>query len=206
MSAATASTLRISSYGSGRFELRDLSSTDIQILDGSFRGGFHWVRRGDDGRLEHVPFYKALPAAAEDASMHPFWQAPVSSVGVQMEMFPLYECGDTGHRFTDSSIIIQSLCGYEYTEDRYRSNATILEECGFVCLRSRRDPQQGQFWELWFLPGTWAAAGKLRAAIKASGANTPNEKTKAAVEFLQTHVRFGTLDVSVQRLALTISD
>lgn len=196
----------VSVYGSDQFTISGVQQEETDLLLGAFRGGFHWVRRGQDGRLEHVPSYEPLPAPQQDVEMHPFWQPVRDTVPVQMEMFFLGDSGESYHRHSSPSIIIQHLCGYNYTPENYKDQANFLEECGFVCMRSRRDTESGQFWELWFLPSLWMAKGSLREVIVDSGKRNEKLKAKVAVDFLRRNSQFGTLDIVVQRLAMIMED
>ena len=73
---------------------------------------------------------------------------------------------------------------------------------GFDCLRSKRG-KKGRFWEIWYLPGFWRATEELKEAIDKAGKNTP-ERTKAAIAFLAKNAQFGSMDISVQKLAMVI--
>ena len=207
MSTNETEVIGVSSYGGGNFSIKGVQDEEIDLLLGAFRGGFHWVRRSEDGRLEHVPAYEQLPAPAQDTKMHPFWQ-PSGGVpaAVQMEMFSLGDSDDAYHRHSSPSIIIQHLCGYCYTPENYTDQAKFLEECGFICMRSRRDMKSGQFWELWFLPCLWMAKGRLHEALVDSGKKNEKLQAQVAVKFLRRHSQFGSLDIVVQRLAMVIND
>jgi len=43
----------------------------------------------------------------------------------------------------------------------YEAKVVKMEEVGFSCLRSRRG-EDGEIWEVWYLPGKWAAQGELK--------------------------------------------
>lgn len=202
----TAHALRVGSYGNGSFSLNGLTQAEVDLLLGVFRGGFHWVRLGNDGRLRSVPAHEELPEPAVDEEMHPFWQPSSAAGGVQLELFPLDGAGGVPARHSSPSITIQSLCGYSYNADNYRFQADLLASYGFNCLRSPRDKLTGQFWEIWYLSGQWAAKGRLKEAIVDSGHTDEVERTKVAVEFLRGNVEFGTLDVAIQRLAAVMRD
>ena len=109
-------------------------------------------------------------------------------------------------------ITIQSLCAHRYSVESYAEESGKLLGYGFIQLRSRRG-KDACFWELWYLPGVLFAKGKLKEAIDLISVNTDvnhlrhrtdKERLKAAVDFLRQNVIFGTLDVSVQRLAMII--
>lgn len=204
--------LAIRSYGAGKICIEDLTPEEVEILYGSFRAGFHWVRRNDQGRIEHVPSYEQLPPPKVDVEMGPFWgHAGVEGKTTQLELFHGIKNGESfKHSFP--SITIQNLCGYNYSPENYKQQADLLKSCGFDCLRSARG-LDGKFWEIWFLPSAWSAQGPLKEAIKEIETTEEKErisnrktKTEIAIEFLRRHASFGTLDVSVQRLAMVIDD
>jgi hypothetical protein len=189
--------------GFGGITLSGLKPHEIDIVTGAFGGGHHWVRRSPSGRLESVPSYEALPPPQVDEKMHPFWLSWEECGGVQLELFPLPTARDYDQH-TSPSILISSLCGYGYTPEKYKATADELVSYGFACLRSQRDAGTGQFWELWYLPSLWFARGDLREAIDTAKKKSEKRQTDVALEFLRTHVSFGSLDVAVQRLAMVI--
>ena len=199
-------TIDVFAHGPGRFTISGAQEEETDLLLGAFKAGFHWVRRGQDGRLEHAPAYEQLPAPEQDMEMHPFWQPAGNPASVQMEMVSLGDSVEAYHRHSSPSIIIQHLCGFHYTPQNYKDQANFLTESGFVCMRSQRDMKSGQFWELWFLPGLWMAQGRLREALFDSGKRNEKLRAKVAVEFLKRNSQFGTLDIAVQRLAMVMSD
>lgn len=195
--------VRVSGYGGGQFSLTDLAPDESDILQGAFRAGTCWVRRNAEGRIEHAPYLESLPTSVCDIDMQPFWNPAVpEETPVQYELFRHIEDGQY-QQHADASITIQHLCGYGYTPENYAYNAELLESYGFACLRSRRG-NDGQFWEVWYLPGVWSARGRLKEAVFDSGQKDPKQKTAAAMEYIRRTVSFGTLDLSVQRLAQVI--
>ena len=183
----------------GRFELVGLTLEEIELMEGMLLG-YNRVMVNKDGRLESVHSLKPVPEPYDDEDVMPYWSKLEAGQGVQMEM-ESFRFGSLEHHFP--SIFIQRLCGYGFSPDSYRYNAELLERFGFVCLRSRRGPD-GKFWELWFLPGVWAAKDELAEEMAKVGKKTEAEKTKIALDFLASRVAFGTLDVSVQRMAMSI--
>lgn len=100
------------------------------------------------------------------------------------------------------SIYIQSLCGYDYTDEGYQEEAAKLDSYGFIRLRSDIDENRN-FIESWYLPGIPFAKGDLRDILMnetESGKEKTGWRLERALEFLRKNVRFGTLDVSVQKL------
>ncbi len=193
--------LSIPIYGAGSITVKGILPNEVDIALGSILGGHYWIRGGKDGRLEHVPSYEKLPEPITDEKMQPFWNEVKSEdVHVQLKMFSHITDPAEYWRYSSPSITIQYLCGYDYTKEGYTKQAKLLESFGFECLRSRRG-DDGKFWEIWYLSGLWRAKGSLLKAIDVSGRKNEKLQAKVAVEFLRQNVSFGTLDISVQRLA-----
>lgn len=93
------------------------------------------------------------------------------------------------------SLYVEHLCGYDYTPENYAREAAKMAEFGFVCMRSPRG-SDGRYWEAWFLPGLWAAEGRLKNA----------KDIPAAINLLIQNVRPGSISAVRQRCALTIDD
>jgi len=203
--------IRMGSYGpshSGNGRTVSLSGFDTKEFD-RLEGAMHnhyWITV-DNGRLRAIPTYKELPGPLEDEMMRPFWRPPVVGVETQLELFNLQPMPD----YCSPSIIIQNLCGYNYTPEGYVAQATKLQYWGFECLRSRRD-LSGRFHEVWLLPSLYSAEHDLRAAIekstkKSSGIADKKREAKqleAAVSFLCCNASFGTLDATLQRAAMMV--
>lgn len=185
---------RLSSYqpaDGGYVRLDGLTAQEVDRVQGMIHG--HWWIRGNEGRLECVPAYTSPPAPTEDL-MLPQWRPMGREEGGERYQRELFE---TEHWTGQSpSILIQHLCGYGYTPEGYKANAELLEGCGFACMRSRRG-DNGQYWEIWFLPGLWAARGRLKEALYQK---SETHKMRFALKFLREHTSFGTLDIAVQRL------
>ena len=203
-STDTEEKLGISSYGQGEIKITGVRSDEMEKIEASIRGGHHWIRRGKNGHLEFVPSYEELPKPTEDREMLPFWRRK-KMIGhhVQFKLFDHTQRPDEYSRYSHPSIIIQHLCGYSYSEENYKRNAERLESFGFICFRSRRD-DGGKFWEMWCLLSTCFAKGDLKEEINKSKYKNEKLKIKVAVSFLARAVSFGTLDVSVQRLAACV--
>lgn len=226
--------VRISTYG-GTFKaggglgitLEGLDEAELNYMKGALHG-HQWVTCRD-GRIEQMPTYEPLPAPDQDQMMLPFWRRPVMEVETQMSLFSFEPL--SAH--ASPSITIQHLCGYNYSPEKYRFQAAQLQRWGFECLRSRRD-DAGEFHEIWYLPGLWAAKGELKAAVdaldpylslkgsvedflresmsrkkkKPAAPMSPEKKQEkgldVAISFLCRFASFGTLDVSVQRAAMGV--
>lgn len=202
-------TVRIASYGAnfaGRHDdmqvtISGLSSHEFDLVEGAVHG-HQWVSVSHLGRLRAIPTYKELPAPADDEAMQPFWRPPMTGVETQLEMFEFAPLAD----FCLPSIIVQSLCGYNYSPNKYRSEAAKLQRWGFECLRSRRDVS-GRYHEMWVLESVYAAQDDLKRAvdaIKQGGKDHARRQVEAAINFLCHNASFGTLDVSAQRAAMVI--
>ncbi|EKE24906.1 MAG: hypothetical protein ACD_5C00359G0001 [uncultured bacterium] len=150
------------------------------------------------GRLEVAAKKKDLPKPTEDEEMLPFWRRQVPG-SYQLELFKV-----AVPKYSSPAIIIQSLCGYNYTSENYKYTAELLESYGFECLRSRRG-NDGKYWEVWILPGLWSAKGELEKALH--GLDLGSKKIlERAIKFFCRNVQFGTLDVSFQRAAMPVPD
>ncbi|MCA9355611.1 hypothetical protein KC865_03640 [Candidatus Kaiserbacteria bacterium] len=185
-------------------DVRGLTSDEMERLRASMLGGHHWVRRGDDGRLQHVPSYEELPGPVTDDQMLPFWRQPTDGETRQADMFGFDESTEAALKHASPSIYITSLCGYHYSDENYKCEAAKLTEWGFVCMRSPRDSDSGRYWEVWYLSGVWAVKGRLGEALTDSNAKTNDEKFKFVLEFLRRNASFGSLDVSMQRMAMVM--
>jgi hypothetical protein len=176
----------------GEVTITDLNEEEGKKIEGVMRG--HWWARFVEGRLEFAPAHEPAPAPIEDA-MLPQWRTPErderNPERYQAEMFEL----PVKWQKQSQSILIQHLCGYSYTPEGYKENAELLAECGFACMRSPRG-DSGLFWEIWFLPGLWAAKGRLKEALYGK---SDVHKMRFAIRFLRQWTSWGTLDLTVQR-------
>jgi|GEM_PF-904485 len=182
-----------------RAELTGLNREECERLEAVTHGQC-WVKVGEDGRLEFRDARKPLPEPVEDKEMLGFWShTDPRRRKVQLQLLDPERDPYCPH------IVIQSLCGYHYTPENYEKEAGKLQSYGFECLRSRRGAD-GRFWEVWYLPGFWAARGEFKEVIDAvkSPPSKDGPRLDAAVSFLCRHVSFGTLDASVQRAAMVL--
>lgn len=179
----------------GEFSLRGLKPEEIENMEGMLHNHF-WVTVNHDGRLETIRRKELVPGPTEDEDMLPFWSRHKSGA-VQTELF---ETEDFKHRFP--SIVIQHLCGYGYTPERHKDCAQQLESYGFECMRSRRG-ENGRYWEIWLLLGPWSAKGELGKAVRR---NKKKDELDVVIDFLCRYVSFGSLDIMVQRAAMSMDD
>lgn len=187
-------------HGPSEFHVNNLAEGEIDKVRGAFRGT-QWITI-QEGRIVARSVHEALPSATDD-DMLPFWRptkAPKEPVATKQILF------DKKASFFGASIIIQHLCGYYYTPERYRKDAAFLENCGFESLRSKRGAE-GQYWELWFLPALWSAKGELKTEIeKVPKGSDDEDRIEAAMNFIWRRAPFGTADVTVQRRAMCTPD
>lgn len=194
-------------HGGGRdtkgcfVNVEGLTGPESDTLRASLLTGYCWVRGRPDGRLERVPSFEPLPSPVPDARMLPYWRLPTADETRQADLFGFDLAGEAALRHASPSIHIASLCGYGYTPEKYQHEADKLTAWGFICMRSPRDPDGGYYWEQWFLSGVLMVKGSLKEALDLSEAKNNEEKLSFVLEFLRRNVRFGTLDVSVQRMA-----
>jgi hypothetical protein len=176
-------------------------TSDEQEEIQAFVLGTSWVRVSDAGRLEAIPAFKDVPPPEDDPKLPPKWIPATDweklAPFLANPMPPLPDEPNPKHN--SPSFIIQHLCGYNSCS--YESQAILLQNYGFECLRSRRG-KDGRFWELWYLPGTWAAKGDLAAAISKGCDEAKN--VKRTIDFLCRNVSFGSLNVSYQRAAMVV--
>lgn len=178
-------------------QLSGLIEEEQELLEAALNGQC-WVTVRN-GRLESAPA-RDIPPSAVDEEMLPFWRKFDEEKEIQIQLFKLGPLPN----WSSPSIIVQSLCGYNYTPELYRRDAALMEEYGFTCLRSRRGPD-GRFWELWYLPGVWAAKGALLEAVGKHGSEKVKlERVLSFFESRKSLVTFGTLDVTVQRMAMRV--
>lgn len=184
-----------------------------------------------NGELVEDPVFLDPPTPIDDPIVGPHWPHDKNRVSVQTVIsFPQ---DITEHE--SPGIIISHLCGYNYTPENYKKTAEILERWGFECLRSRRS-SEGRYWEQWVLPGLWAAKNELKEIVDATddpfykpkksgewnpwkerqrknrqqrdkkGNITNKQKLRNVLRYLSENVQFGSLDVTVQRMAMVIED
>lgn len=194
--------IRLKSWGGSSASIGGLDSKEMEQFEGAMHGHY-WITVSQLGRLRAIPTYKELPPPHEDTMMQPFWRPAIPEVETQMELF---EFGPV-HPYNIPSITIQHLCGYRYTAENYKSEAERLLTWGFECLRSRRR-EDGQYYELWLLPSLSFAKAELKAELDTvkEGEGKLHLQLEKAVNFLCRKSSFGTLDVSVQRAAMTLTD
>jgi len=193
--------------GKDEVTLGNLKEGEVDKIE-AFVLGYQWVSTDGEGGLITREVKEPLPDPTVDSDLIEYW--PKVREPVQMELFP------PTFKASHPRFIIQSLCGYDFSKDNYALQVKKLTSYGFECLRSRRG-EDGKRWEMWYLPGAWAAEGELKRHLKelekkpVTHSNeefqkAENRKNKAVISFLCHNASFGTLDITEQRAAMTIDD
>ena len=153
-----------------------------------------------NGRLYAFHVHDKLPGPFDDPIESPWW----SSGGEVKE--------HGGKRSTDGwhspSIIISHVgAGSLGNPSEPKRSYRILTDCGFDCMRSKRKGD-GRYWEQWVLHGLYSAEGPLKNHLESLNCDYDHWHIKAqeAARFLTSDlfVKYGTLDISVQRWALCV--
>lgn len=185
--------------------VENLDQSELDAVEGALEIGSQWVRRNPEtGRLMTRPAFEKLPDPVRDEKMHPHWRPPLEAEDLGRDLFDLGPDTPLDH---SPSIYISSLCGYGYSPDMYKQVAETLESFGFACMRSARGTS-GKYWEVWYLPGLFAAEGGLKDFLEHKGISRRSSVTeiqsREVLRFLTRRAPAGSYDVSVQRMAMTI--
>lgn len=186
-----------------RIEFGGLTAKELEAFR-SFENGASYLRV-IDGRLHAYHVHEELPGPEEDPLIGPHWPA-----NGEVKQYGGPKPGEGWH---SPGIIITAVgAGRSSDEDRVQSQRT-LTECGFDCLRSPRG-EDGRYWEQWVLHYMLAAKGPLAAALKEWRARAKKgdynqvnwwaEVEEAArIITRDLHVHYGSLDITIQRWALS---
>jgi len=162
--------------------------------------GKHWIIGGSKGKLLTVDYYHQLPPPEDDPLIPPKWQTEFGSLpdrfapDLQEQMPDDCKGGWCSPSFYMSHII------------NAKTDMPKIQDWGFECLRSRRG-DDGKYWEVWYLPGSWSAKGELKRHIETLSKDMAWEKkTESICHWMAQRVIFGSLNVVVQRMALANSD
>lgn len=112
-----------------------------------------WVRQNEHGELETAPAHRD-PPLLYDKSIDYIWDGEPA----KLRMLCKPKKDDLGDH-KDRAFYIQSIAGYSGERDL---KAQKLIMSGFKPLRSKRGARDGLCWEIWYLPGAWAAEGEIR--------------------------------------------
>ena len=202
-------TLSCQNYGMGihSIKLKGMTQEEVDQFLCAIRE--HSWFKIEDGRLRTRPCCVSIPDPAQDEEILPFWPQ-LSHHQPQDEYFEKVFREMSDDVIYQPHITIQSLCGRNRTPENYVREAEKLKSYGFVQLRSKRG-EDGDYWEIWYLPGVWHVKGDLKRVVdnitaKAKtwedphGRRKDQECFKAVYEFLRRNASFGVLDVSIKRL------
>ena len=135
----------------------DIRAVELMML------GVAWVRRGEQG-LEISEAYEKSPELTDDPSLSEHWPTDIVPPTVQYHLFMDEDEQQKQSRLKSGqdfrAIHVSSITAYAGT-DIYVARASLLEDAGFICLRSRRD-DEGKYWESWFMPGPCCAKGPMK--------------------------------------------
>lgn len=116
-------------------------------------GSHKWIRQNEYGELETSPAHRD-PPILYDKMIDPIWNGKPARIRQLRE-------AEERHKkiFVDRSFYVQHIAGYS---GGFSEKAQRMFINGFVPLRSKRSTRDGKCWEIWYLPGAWAAEGELR--------------------------------------------
>lgn len=125
------------------------TDAEMDTVRAALRGA-KWMHVGKGGKLTFTDAYPQPGEVEDQLQLELFWGKGLGS--------PTYFKKTAGETTAiDPSIYVQSISGYDAN---YDENAKALEKAGFEVLRSRR-LEDGTVWEIWYLPGKWAAKGPI---------------------------------------------
>lgn len=181
----------------GRIELAGLTPKELEAVE-AFLAGTSYVRC-INGRLHAYKTHEPLPRPEEDPLIGPHWR----NTG-EPKVWGGIPSGEGWH---SPGIIITGL-GAGLSPDGFGNqeaerNQALVESFGFDCLRSRRG-DDGKYWEQWVLHFLEAAKGDLLAHLNALPRDAKwHQRAESAADFIAKQVRFGSLDIVIQRWALS---
>lgn len=181
--------------GDCEIAITGLTPREFEMFEG-FLHGTQRIELNREGRLKSLPVYAEAPGPMRDPLLVDFW--PLNPPPYQLKIWKYDEI----HDYSFPSLIMQHVGAMG---DDYRNQASTAISFGFQPLRSPRG-LDGRYWEIWYLPFFEAAKGELAEHIKTLKGKPVSEQVTSVVQFLCRNVRFGTLNVDVQRAALVIED
>jgi len=188
----------------GRVEFKNLTAQECAALESFMQGGSYL--RVIDGRLHAFHAWEPLPGPEEDPLLAPHWKAG------EVKQFGGVPMGEGWHSPGITITALGAGIPGDSASDAARraENQRRVMACGFECLRSRRG-DGGRYWEQWVLHGLWSAQGPLKAHLEQwHKTHQPHwhRDVEEAARFLAVdlQIAFGSLDVTIQRWALTCDD
>ncbi len=179
---------------SGGINLVGLTAKELKAME-AFLNGTSYVRC-IDGRLHAWNAHEPLPPPECDPLIGPHW----NSTGERK----VWGGVPSGKGWHSPGFVITALGVGLSTAEARRSNIKMAIEFGFHCLRSQRG-QDGKYWEQWTLHFLEMARGRLREYLDGLPSKVGgHERVDVAAAFVAEHIHFGSLDVTIQRWALSI--
>ncbi len=176
----------------GKMTITGLTAKEFQAVQ-QFLQGTSWIRCVD-GRLAACEAHNTLPEPEDDPLLSEHWKA-----GATLKTF-----GEVPEVW-DARIMIHAVGAGARLKRDAQNSIKIAWQMGFECMRSKRG-DDGKFWEVWILHGTWQAKGILKD-FKDSLEKTLSvrQRVDAMAEFIaqRSGLRFGSMDVLVQTWALS---
>lgn len=186
----------------GRVDIAGMTPKEVEAVE-SFIVGSSYIRCVN-GRLHAYHAWEPLPDAEADPICGPHW----GTDGTTKEFGGLGDekgWNSPGITITGLGAGIENTYG-DAAESRKR-NQKRVQDCGFVCLRSPRS-KDGQYWEQWVLHSLFFAKGPLREHVDKLKELDWKQQAEAACRFIAQDlgIRFGSMDITIQRWALCCPD
>ena len=163
----------------GRVEELRVSANDGEDLTPlrSALGSGRWFRVGPGGKFEEAPYYNEPPKTVYDKDIEPIWKEG-----------PVILRGKAKKREWSPSVYVQSIGGYTGGREKKAQRMIVA---GFSVLRSKRG-LDGECWEVWYLPGAWAAKGEI-----------DGKDIKGILKWLRYKIKPGNIELSGESWGLS---
>ena len=139
------------------------TSEDIRLIELMILGT-SWIRRGLVG-VEESKAYHDAPSPINDPKLEDHW--PIEPLVTPSSQYKLFVDEDEHEKQARAkgkmdfrSIYVSGITAYA-SGDIYVARAKLLDDAGFICLRSRRG-DDGKYWEIWYLAGPTNAQGAIK--------------------------------------------
>lgn len=178
--------MNIRSHGGADHSMHIAFDTQEELE--SFRAALtshQWVRwDNDEKRLISVPAHENPPLTKDIAIQETFFSWQEGPVVLQAN----YK-DRSNNEHDDPAYYVQHIAGYS---GDYVLKAKKMEAAGFNVIRSKRG-KDGCVWEMWYLPGAWAAKGPLKGY-----------KSKQVLDWLCNEIRPGQISIEGQMWGLSV--
>lgn len=171
----------------------DGSNDVVHAVQGAINGS-KWIRFVDD-QLEVCDAF--IPPEEPDPMIPPKrYHAKGNFIRFDIDE-DRFQASKDGHHFP--SFFLTGVGAGAKDLDEARGQ---VQCAGFEYMRSRRG-EDNKFWEVWYLPGLYQADNKFKEALD----EVPQSaKLETAITWIINNLRFGSLEVTVQRAALCCDD